>query len=295
MGRARRSPSCTRLPYFRDGYLSHVRGTDVLIKTLLPDASHFPGRLPTTLSSDVLHLGARIRAAQAKGTLDRLEISPALMAKKKGFDQLQADMPQAPGSLLRAHCQRAQGQAGLHLGHLDRCCTTWPRQAWHAAREASLRGFLCQHHAAAPRASCSRRLAARSCSLHRCQELNESYSMSEVAGASHTQCEHGHFHFAPTTFPFLLDPETSKPLPRTGRVTGRAAFFDLGAETRWGGFITGDEVTVEVGQGSALRAAEPLHRRRHPALQREERRRRQDHLRCHRRLAPRSNGFPEHP
>ena len=31
--------------------------------------------------------------------------------------------------------------------------------------------------------------------------------------ASHTQCEHGHFHFAPTAIPFLLDPETSKPLP----------------------------------------------------------------------------------
>ena len=28
------------------------------------------------------------------------------------------------------------------------------------------------------------------------------------------------------------------------RVTGRAAFFDLAAETRWGGFISGDEITV---------------------------------------------------
>ena len=31
---------------------------------------------PATLSTDVLFLGARIRAAHAKGTLDRLEISP---------------------------------------------------------------------------------------------------------------------------------------------------------------------------------------------------------------------------
>ena len=75
--------------------------------------------------------------------------------------------------------------------------------------------------------------------------LNESYAMSEIVGGVHTRCEEGHFHFAPTVIPYLLDPETSKPLPRHGRVTGRAAFFDLGAETRWGGFITGDEITVE--------------------------------------------------
>ncbi|MCY1302249.1 hypothetical protein D9M70_518980 [compost metagenome] len=43
----------------------------------------------------------------------------------------------------------------------------------------------------------------------------------------------------------MLDPETGKALPRTGRQTGRAAFFDLGADLRWGGFITGDEITVE--------------------------------------------------
>jgi hypothetical protein len=45
--------------------------------------------------------------------------------------------------------------------------------------------------------------------------------------------------------PFQLDPVTSKVLPRKGRVTGRAAFFDLGADERWGGFITGDEISVD--------------------------------------------------
>jgi hypothetical protein len=34
-------------------------------------------------------------------------------------------------------------------------------------------------------------------------------------------------------------------------VTGRAAFFDLSAETRWGGFISGDEMTVEWDQPCA--------------------------------------------
>ncbi|MEJ0048169.1 MAG: hypothetical protein WDN04_20155 [Rhodospirillales bacterium] len=44
--------------------------------------------------------------------------------------------------------------------------------------------------------------------------------------------------------PFVLLPDTGEALPRTGTCTGRYAFFDLAAETYWGGYITGDEVTV---------------------------------------------------
>jgi hypothetical protein len=231
-------------PYFRDGYLSHVRGTEVLITTLLPGESHFHAAYPTTLSSDVLHLGARIRAAQAKGTLDRLDVSPALRAKKQGFDQLQADMPKH----LAAFFERIAGELRGQRVYIS---ATWT--LLHNMAQAGLARGLENVFAADSYISTTggakgvvqpegwRQDLLRFTGAKR---LNEAYSMSEVL-ASHTQCEHGHFHFAPTAIPFLLDPETSKPLPRTGRVTGRAAFFDLGAETRWGGFITGDEITVE--------------------------------------------------
>ena len=76
------------------------------------------------------------------------------------------------------------------------------------------------------------------------QELKEVYAMSEVLGGNY-KCEQGHYHFAATVIPFVLDPDTSEPLPRRGRTTGRAALFDLNADARWGGFISGDEITVE--------------------------------------------------
>ena len=56
--------------------------------------------------------------------------------------------------------------------------------------------------------------------------------------------EHSNYHFSPSAIPFVLDPDTSEPLPRTGKQTGRAAFFDLTRLDSWGGFITGDEITV---------------------------------------------------
>jgi hypothetical protein len=58
-------------------------------------------------------------------------------------------------------------------------------------------------------------------------------------------CTHGWFHWPPSLVLFLLDPDTGKPLPRSGVQTGRLALFDLSVSTHWGGAITGDQITVD--------------------------------------------------
>jgi hypothetical protein len=68
------------------------------------------------------------------------------------------------------------------------------------------------------------------------------YGMSEVMSMS-PRCTQGNFHIMPVTIPLLFDRDM-KVLPREGAQTGRYAFFDLMAQTYWGGFISGDEVTV---------------------------------------------------
>jgi hypothetical protein len=45
--------------------------------------------------------------------------------------------------------------------------------------------------------------------------------------------------------PFLLDPDSSEPLPRHGKQTGRAAFYDFLNQSHWGGIISGDEITID--------------------------------------------------
>ncbi|KUE84816.1 hypothetical protein ASL20_31995 [Cupriavidus necator] len=232
-------------PYYRRGYLSHLRGNDFMIRALLPGESNFHCAYPMTLSSDVLHLGAKLRAAHARGTLDRLEIAPDLLRKKKTFDAMQAEMPKYLASFFEEMATHLRGKrvymgatwnllhdmakAGLERGlegvfHPDSYITTTggakgliQPDGW---REAVLR-------------------------FTGAQTVHETYAMSEVLSGSSPRCEHGHYHFSPTAVPFVLDPETSRPLPRRGRVTGRAAFYDLGADIHWGGFITGDEITVE--------------------------------------------------
>jgi len=68
------------------------------------------------------------------------------------------------------------------------------------------------------------------------------YGMSEVMSMS-PRCSAGHFHILPVTIPLLFDADM-KLLPREGAQTGRYAFFDLMAQTYWGGFISGDEITI---------------------------------------------------
>lgn len=235
----------TAYPYYRNGYLSHLRGNVMMMKTLLPSEANFHAAYPATLSSDVLQLGAKVRAAQSRGTLDRLVISPDLMAKKKAFDQLQAQMPQHLAAFFDDMAVKLRGKR-VYIGG------TW--NLLHNMAKAGLeRGLEGVFH---PDSVIGTTGGAKGViqpegwrddvlRFTGARQITETYAMSEVIGGSHQRCAEGNFHFAPTVIPFLLDPETSKPLPRTGRVTGRAAFFDLGADVHWGGFITGDEITVE--------------------------------------------------
>lgn len=235
----------TAYPYYRKGYLSHLRGMGALARVLLPDLTHFHPAYPSTLSSDVLHLGAKLRAAHAKGTLDRLVIAPELLAKKQAFDQQQAEMPAHLSAFFEDIATRLKGKR-VYIGG------TWNllHNMALAGLERGLQGVFHPDSFIATTGGAKgvvppanwREDVMRFMGVN---TLHESYAMSEVVSGSHMRCEQGNYHFAHTAIPFLLDPHTSKPLPREGRQTGRAAFFDLGADIHWGGFITGDEVTIE--------------------------------------------------
>lgn len=235
----------TAYPYYRHGYLSHLRGMSALAKVLLPDLSHFHPAYPSTLSSDVLRLGARLRAAHANGTLDRLVIAPELLAKKKAFDRQQAEMPQHLSAFFDDIATRLKGKR-VYIGG------TWNllHNMAKAGLERGLEGVFHPDSYIATTGGAKgvvppenwREEVMRFMGV---KVLHESYAMSEVVSGSHMRCEQGNYHLSPTAIAFLLDPETSQPLPRRGRQTGRAAFFDLGADIHWGGFITGDEVTIE--------------------------------------------------
>ncbi len=68
------------------------------------------------------------------------------------------------------------------------------------------------------------------------------YGMSEWMGGF-ARCSAGHYHILPHTIPFLFDADMNV-LPREGKQTGRFGFVDLMAQSYWGGFISGDQLTI---------------------------------------------------
>lgn len=238
------APIAIIFPFFRSGHSSHLRVNDALAEHIAGNdpelaLSPYPGKM----SSDVLYLGARIRAAQQRGDLNRLEVSPALRARKSEFEALEADMP--------AHMERFFDETLARL----RGKRVFISGTWNLLHGIAAKGLARGENALfAPNSVVTSGGGAKGmtppdnwqadvCKFFGVSQLGMAYGMSEIA-ALHLMCSEGHYHFAPWVIPYVLDPETSRPLPRSGVTTGRAAFYDLGASNRWGGFISGDEITV---------------------------------------------------
>ncbi|SDC32342.1 hypothetical protein SAMN05444678_102304 [Sphingomonas sp. YR710] len=71
------------------------------------------------------------------------------------------------------------------------------------------------------------------------------YGMQEL-NSNAPRCRCGRYHMPAWTMLLLLDEAGEKLIepPKTGEVEGRAAFFDLSLDGRWGGVISGDKVRV---------------------------------------------------
>ncbi|MDB5686535.1 MAG: hypothetical protein JWR77_1124 [Rhizorhabdus sp.] len=82
--------------------------------------------------------------------------------------------------------------------------------------------------------------------------LPNSYAMVEMSGFCALIQPHGVFAVPPWIVPLILDKAGEKllnPADGKGVVEGRMAFFDVLADARWGGIISGDKVTVDFGSG----------------------------------------------
>jgi hypothetical protein len=75
----------------------------------------------------------------------------------------------------------------------------------------------------------------------------QNYSMQELNSGMPRCQKGGRYHVPPWVVPFILDKDGAALLPhREGEIEGRAAFFDLALDGRWGGVITGDKVSLDL-------------------------------------------------
>jgi hypothetical protein len=230
-------------PFFRSGGMSHTVANDAIVQVIAGSEERFHAAYPARLSADLLLLGARLKAAGARGRVD-LAAGPELAARRGEFEALQRDMPAHVARFFAEMRSRFAGQRVFVLATSNMLFTMAQNglaqgiSGVFAANSVVITGGGGKglDLPADWRETVRRFLGVES--IHDC------YGMSEMAG-QFISCELGHYHAVPWIVPFVLDPADGRPLPRRGRVSGRFAFYDLLAHSRWGGLVTGDGVTLD--------------------------------------------------
>lgn len=198
--------------------------------------------LKGALSTDMLWMSGRVKKARADGNMEKLRQTKAWKRLSSAQHELEARTGESQEELFRRVLEDLQGKKvvmimGLtYYLNLVNCAEKYglglnfhPESLFYLG--GGLKWSISEEEMAKVRAAIP-------------GELRVMYGFSEILDGTARRCEAGHYHTPPWIISFILDPETGAPYPRSGIQRGRCAAFDLRARTYWGGFISGDEVTV---------------------------------------------------
>jgi hypothetical protein len=230
-------------PFFRTGGLSHTVFNDGVVEVIAGSEERFHAAYPGRLSADVVLLSSRLAAAERAGVPDGPVVDPSLAARREEFEVQQREMPRHVAAFFEAVSTELHGERVFMVATSN--------LLWRLAESGLARGlrgvFAADSTIVTGGGGKGIALpddwAAQVREFLGVRRLNMAYGMSEMAG-QFPQCTRGHYHLVPWIVPFVLDPDSGRELPREGTVAGAFAFVDLLPDTRWGGFVTGDRVTL---------------------------------------------------
>src|ERR1700726_636222 len=232
-------------PNFASGKLGHLRIASMIRRGFTGgDETKFHPPYSGSVDTDLMFLASKMRAAASRGELDRLGIDPALATRKDEFIAMQARQPEDLDRFFTNITEKLRGKQVFMIGTynlmhevaragLDRGIKEVFAKDSAILTGGGLKGFVLPDN--------YMDVISEFLGVDRIQE---GYGFSEQS-AFHWGCTEGRYHVHPWVIPFVLDPDTSEPLPRKGKQTGRAAVYDFLLKAHWGGAISGDEVTID--------------------------------------------------
>jgi len=244
-------PIETFFPGYRGGHQMAMKMLGLFNIPAAGGEEHYHTLYNGYISSDLLSLAGRMQAAEDRGELDRLGLEPELLEKRaellaqakrreadietfffKLFEEFRGTRVKIGGTfgdLIRVARVGMDKSVKPHFGEGSVIATGGGMKGASGGKgtavtdapedfEAFIRDYF------------------------GIERIGMVYGMSETTSTS-PRCKAGFYHVMPQMIPLLFDAET-RLLERKGVQTGRFAFFDLNAQTYWGGFISGDRVTV---------------------------------------------------
>src|ERR1700739_2386437 len=231
-------------PNFVNGKLGHLRIANMIKRGFTGgDESRFHALYPFAVDTDLMFLASKMRAAASRGELDRLQVDPALAARKDEFIAMQARQAQDMDAFFARITEQLRGKRVF--------MTSTFHLMYDIAKAGVERGV---RSVVAPESAILTGGGMKGVALPDdfmdvikdflgVDRIQVGYGFSE-SSTFHWGCSEGRYHVAPWVIPFVLDPDSSEALPRPGVQTGRAAVYDILLRAHWGGVISGDEVTI---------------------------------------------------
>ena len=196
------------------------------------------------LSSDLMWLAARLRAAQAKGDTTKVDVPPSLLARREEWEKSQREMPAQQLAFVNRMVKELAGERVFVMSTSNLLYQVAKRGLEEGVSGVFAPDSVFMGGGGAKGVPLPDDLEEVICKFFNTDRMISSYGMTEMNSFS-VLCDHDRYHILPWVTPYLLDLETGQPLPRTGRQEGRASFFDMTADSCWGGLVTGDVVSID--------------------------------------------------
>jgi hypothetical protein len=232
------------IPLYRDGHASMGAfgkyAGEIFAKG---DPDYWHTAFNFKLSSDLMWLAARLRAAAAKGDASKVDVPASLLARREEWERAQKDMPAQQLAFVTGMIKQLHGQRVFVMSTSNLLYTAAKRGLQEGLSGVFAPDSVFMGGGGAKGVPLPDDLEEVVCKFFNTQRMISSYGMTEMNSFS-VLCDHDRYHVLPWVTVYLLDLETGQPLARTAKQTGRAAFFDMTQDSTWGGLITGDLVTV---------------------------------------------------
>jgi hypothetical protein len=228
---------------YRGGHQMMLKIQQLFAADMAGGGDHWHTLYQTKMPADLLALSGKLQAAEEKGELHSLGLDPALLEQRQLMleqgRRKDADLEAWFAKLVEEYRGRRVkiGAPFAELLRLAQAGTEKGLKPSFAPGSVVTGGGGMKSYKGAP--DNWEEIIKDFFGIDR---IGNMYGFSECIGHA-PMCSHGHFHVLPYAIPILMDRDANM-LPQEGVQTGRMVFIDLLAESYWGGFVSGDEVTM---------------------------------------------------
>ena len=233
----------TFFPGYRGGYQTMLKMMSMFNVEMAGGPEHYYTLYDSHIPADLMALSGRLQSAEDKGEIGRLGLDPALLTQRQTmFAQAKrrdGDLEVWFGKLIKEFKgQRVKiGGTFSDLYRVARAGLDKGMTCEFAPNSVMIGGGGMKGYKDAP-ADWEDQVKQ----FFGVGRLANQYGFSECIGNA-PLCEAGYFHFLPYSVPLLMDAD-GKALPREGVQKGRLVLVDPIPTSYWGGFVSGDEITM---------------------------------------------------